>query len=218
MTSLPQAILFDWDNTLVTSKGLIEECLNATFLKFNKEQKSQEELEKTAFYSSKDLFSKWFNDCEKEALQHYYELIQSKHLTYVTLKSGSYELLSWIRDKNIPCALISNKRPDLLKKEVELLKVDHFFQITLGSGDAQKDKPEPDPLLKALEYLNIRPSKSVWMIGDTPADWLAATTANCHPINVSPHDHMDFKHIQKFSSCKEILTTLCLMYSSTVEF
>ena len=205
-----EAILFDWDNTLVSSQGLIEKALNLTFKSFDKPIMTAQEIQKTSYLSTKDSFALWFLDKKEEAVNFFYEQITSQHLDYIRLELGAFELLQSLYKHNIACALISNKRPDLLKKEVDFLQLSPFFKVVLGSGEAQKDKPEPDPLLKALRLMGQEPSSKILMVGDTPADWIAAKKAGCSAVSVSKYDFEEHRELLKFSSCNDLLTFFAL--------
>ena len=86
---------------------------------------------------------------------------------------GTIELLSWLRRRDIRCALITNNS----RRSVEAVLAKHplFFDLVLTRDDGAA-KPEPDLFLKALEQLHIQPSHAV-VVGDTHLDALAAHRA-----------------------------------------
>ncbi|MCK5247944.1 HAD-IA family hydrolase, partial [Candidatus Bipolaricaulota bacterium] len=100
---------------------------------------------------------------------------------------GTIELLSWLRRRDIRCALITNNS----RRSVEAVLAKHplFFDLVLTRDDGAA-KPEPDLFLKALEQLHIQPSHAV-VVGDTHLDALAAHRAGIQEIHlVSLRDWM----------------------------
>jgi len=77
-----------------------------------------------------------------------------------------------------------------------------LIDIIIGREDTPKTKPHPDPIIKALEKLGIKPSEAIY-VGDHPYDQAAATAANTTFIaignkiksNKTPH----IKHINEIT-------------------
>ncbi len=58
-----------------------------------------------------------------------------------------------------------------------------FFDIVVGSDDTDRHKPDPEPVLKALELLGARPEEAAY-IGDSPFDVAAARAAGVFSVAV----------------------------------
>ena len=54
----------------------------------------------------------------------------------------------------------------------------------IGSDDTERHKPAPDPILKALELLDARPSDAAY-VGDSPFDVRAAKAAGVYAVAVA---------------------------------
>lgn len=52
-----------------------------------------------------------------------------------------------------------------------------YFGAVVDYGATSRHKPQPDPILRALELLGVEPSAAVWYVGDDEADYRAATAA-----------------------------------------
>jgi phosphoglycolate phosphatase len=182
MLSKPQAILFDWDNTLVDTWGPIHSAMNKTLEHYNFPLWELEAFKIYSHQSSKSLFLKIFKNQWQEARTFFYEKMSEGHLEQLIILPYAFELLRFLKEKQIPLGVISNKHRDFLKKEIDHLGWQDFFQTVVGSGDTMQDKPHPEPLLLALEKMGLSPSRDHWYVGDTITDWQAAYASGCQPI------------------------------------
>lgn len=96
------------------------------------------------------------------------------------LIAGTRELLGWLRDKGIRCALVTNNS----QRSVDVIIATHplVFDVIVTRDDAAA-KPSPDLFLLALERLDCRPSEAV-AVGDTHLDALAAHRAGIREIHL----------------------------------
>lgn len=188
--SLPQAILFDWDNTLADTADLIYESMNHVLVSFGHLPWTRAEAKRRIQCSAREGLPALFGNRWEEALARYRAYYYSQHLQTLKPLKGAGSLLNTLRDHKIPTAVISNKNGITLRKEVDFLNWTPYFITVLGSGDAEKDKPSPDMALMALDKMNIPPSQKVWLVGDAPVDWACADASGCCAIPFGDfHDH-----------------------------
>lgn len=178
----PKAILFDWDNTLIDSWEIIHHALNETFLKFGMDPWSLEEVRQKAHLSTREAFPILFEDQWQEAVKYFYTVVEAIHINHLNVLEGAKDLLDHLKTTGIPLGIVSNKKGDILRREVSHLGWDSFFGPIIGAGDAEKDKPHPAPILKALDFMALPVSEEIWVVGDSPADWEAAIASGCRPI------------------------------------
>ena len=57
------------------------------------------------------------------------------------------------------------------------------FDVVVGHEDTERHKPDPDPVLHALERLDAAPAESAY-VGDSPFDILAAKAAGAFAVGV----------------------------------
>ena len=62
--------------------------------------------------------------------------------------------------------------------------LEEWFDVVVGSEDTERHKPDPDPLLHALERLGAVPSEATY-VGDSPFDVRAAKAAGVHAVAVT---------------------------------
>lgn len=96
---------------------------------------------------------------------------------------GIYSALTLLKRNNIPMALVSNGLGKGYGADiVEKFGLDDYFPVTVFREDIKKSKPNPEPLLLALQRLEIEPTKDdvIWYIGDRHKDVTAAANAQKH--------------------------------------
>lgn len=103
---------------------------------------------------------------------------------------GIYSVLSLLKKKKIPLALVSNGLGKGYGKDVvSKFGLDEFFPVTIFREDIRKSKPNPEPLLLALKRMKIEPKENdtIWYIGDRHKDVTAAQAAQeALPCKVIP--------------------------------
>ena len=82
-----------------------------------------------------------------------------------------------------------------------------FFKEIVGNKEAPIPKPNPQPILKALEMLNYQgDKKDVCYVGDSLNDCLAATNAGITPILLDrDNEYPDTKYL-RIRSLNELLS------------
>lgn len=77
------------------------------------------------------------------------------------VKPGVREILDFLKKKNIPTAIASSTKKDIVKKELSIAGFLDYFSEIIGGDMVKKSKPEPDIFLKAMEKLGKRPEECV---------------------------------------------------------
>ena len=88
-----------------------------------------------------------------------------------------------------PQGVVSNKAGRFLRAEVAHLGWAAHFGAVVGAGDASADKPDPAPILLALDRLGRAADRSVWYLGDTALDMAAARAAGVTAVLVGDASH-----------------------------
>lgn len=180
----PQAVLFDWDNTLVDTWPTIVECYRDTFTALGETPWTAEQVRARAHGSLRDVFPALFGERAPDAERIFYETFYRIHLDRLTPLPGATDLLAHCRARGCYVAVVSNKVGENLRTELGHLGWQHWIARAVGAKDCARDKPAPDPIFKALEGTGIAPDETVWMVGDTPADLKCAHAAGCLPVLV----------------------------------
>ena len=81
-----------------------------------------------------------------------------------------------------------------------------FFNVLVGNREAPNPKPNPEPILKALEMINYQGNKKeVCYVGDSLNDCLSAVKAGIVPILLDRSDEYADSSYQRIKSLKELL-------------
>ncbi|MDP2193202.1 MAG: HAD-IA family hydrolase [Alphaproteobacteria bacterium] len=209
-TKHPKAFIFDWDNTLVDSWYMIYDIINHVMYKYKGERWTMEQIQENTHLSAKDNFPKIFGDQAEEALsdlKSYANEIHANSIKNLKLLPGAMDLLMYLKENAIPCAILSNKYAHRLRIEVEYLGLTSYFTGVFGSTDFAFDKPHPHPAEQVL-LSNHTDAKETWFVGDTPVDWECARNVGCQPVAVGQMAHLDTEPKMVFSGLSDMLDYL----------
>ncbi|ACT69849.1 HAD-superfamily hydrolase, subfamily IA, variant 1 [Neorickettsia risticii str. Illinois] len=175
----PEAILFDWDDTIVDTRVMILNAVNKTLSHFGKpvldrDMNAPERM---------DFFKQTFGEEWIFAYSLFTDHLRSENPEPLRIFPGFTSFLDLITEKRIFTGIVSNKYNELLKKEVDSLGLTDRFDVIVGSGDTDQDKPSAKPLLYALSIGNITPSReTVLFIGNSATDMECARNATVRGI------------------------------------
>ena len=179
----PDAILFDWDGTLIDSLPALHSYYNHVLSAYNLPLLTLDEAKKRIRKSARDVFPEIFGDKAEEALDLYFAHARKTHLDHVREIDGADTFLRRLQTYVRPLAVVSNKRNEFLQREVTLMGWNGLVHPVVGAGVAARDKPAPDALMLAMNRMNVNPdTHHVWYVGDTETDMQAAYAAGCQPI------------------------------------
>lgn len=180
----PQAIVFDWDNTLIDSWAAIQDAQNYTLSYFGMKPWSLDEIRTRVRGSMRDTFPAMFGKRWREAGEVFYARFTEHHLDTLRPLPGAEEMLAALHGSGICLAVVSNKKGDYLRAEAARLGWGRFFNRIVGAFDAANDKPATDPVDLALAGSGIACGPRVWFVGDTDIDLECACNAGCLPVLV----------------------------------
>ncbi len=184
----PDAILFDWDNTLVDGWAAIQAGLNAAFRAFSLPEWSHEQVLANVRRSLRESFPELFGAEWERAREIFYAAVRATHLQVLKPMPGAFAAVRAAASLG-PAAVVSNKQGPLLRAEAAHLGWAPHFAALVGAGDAEADKPDPAAILLALRPIGIAPTRAVWYVGDTALDMQAARRAGCLAVLVGDAAH-----------------------------
>jgi len=211
----PEAIIFDWDNTLVDTNPHIEYARNTTFNKFKTTESVAHEIMSST--PSKQAFFAQFGDKKEESLLFFYEAYKASTINGVEPITEALALILAIKEAGIPMVVVSNKLNTLLNREISFLGWNDHFEAIVGAKDTPYDKPFPHPVNLALSKINIEASNKVWFIGDSTIDIQCALNTNCFPIlfgdksefDAAQFTKHDIMHFDEHSGLKDFFAKVC---------
>ena len=96
---------------------------------------------------------------------------------------GMVEVLAQLKREGRRLGVVSAKQRPTVQHAFESAGIGAFFDVVVGSDDTDRHKPDPEPVLKALELLEARPEEGAY-IGDSPFDVAAARAAGVFSVAV----------------------------------
>ena len=121
---------------------------------------------------------------------------------------GMVGVLERLRAEGRRLGIVTAKRRETIELAFARLPLREHFEVVVTSDDTERHKPDPEPILFALERLGARPDEAAY-VGDSPFDVAAARGAGVRAIAVTwggMHDVDDADEI--VSTPEELLAAL----------
>ena len=184
----PDAIIFDWDNTLIDSWQTIHAALVVTFTEMGRQPWTFEETKDRVRQSLRDSFPGLFGDRWEEAATIFYDAFERLHIENLRPMPNAKAMLENL-SKSIPTmGVVSNKTGKYLRKEVTHLGWDRFFVDVIGAGDASRDKPDSAPMNLFRENNAMKENSLIWYVGDADIDIKTANNSGCLSVLLHTND------------------------------
>ena len=95
------------------------------------------------------------------------------------------EVLKELHNRGKKLGIVTSNNKKHVGDVLDFLGIDrNYFQIIVGNQETKKHKPNPDPILKAMELLGIDDKSKVTYVGDGLDDMRSAKNAEVTPILV----------------------------------
>lgn len=162
-------LLFDLDGTLIDTNELIIQSFLHTLGIYYPDQYKREDVLPFMGPTLVETFDSMDKEKTDEMVRVYREYNISKHDSLVTEFEGVHETISILKEKGFKLGIVTTKRLEVVEKGLKLTKLDPFFEVIVAIDHVSKAKPDPEPVLKALEQLGSKPEEAI-MIGDNYHD------------------------------------------------
>lgn len=162
-------LLFDLDGTLINTNDLIISSFMHTLEHYYPGQYKKEDVLQFMGPPLMDSFNKLDREKAEEMAQFYRDYNHSKHDELVTEFEGVYDTIKTLHEQGYKLAIVTTKKRYTVEMGLKLTKLDPFFDVVVTLDDVTHAKPDPEPLLKALEQLGSKPENAI-MVGDNNHD------------------------------------------------
>ncbi|MGM0843848.1 MAG: pyrophosphatase PpaX [Bacillota bacterium] len=169
-------VLFDLDGTLINTNELIISSFLHTMNTYFPNQYKREDVLQFMGPPLEESFLKVNPDAAADMVKTYRTYNLEKHDSLVTEFEGVFETVQTLSQNGYKLAIVSTKVRDVVIKGLKLTNLDRFFDVIVTLDEVEKAKPDPEPVLKALEALDSTPEESI-MVGDNHHDVLAGKNA-----------------------------------------
>lgn len=176
MNSTPKYLLFDLDGTLVDSVADLTLSLNLLGEELGQLPLTPGQVRTIVGDGATKLIKRAFGE-ENYQRDHLFRFldIYGEHLFDNTVPyPGIQELLSQHSAEHM--AVVTNKPHRLTVELLDGLNMTTHFKVVIGGDSYPQKKPDPLPVVKALELLGAEPQQAV-MVGDHHTDLYSAQAA-----------------------------------------
>ena len=94
------------------------------------------------------------------------------------------DVLVQLKDEGRRLGIVSAKRRTTVELAFARVPLGHLFDVVVGGDETERQKPNPEPLLLALERLGADAADAAY-VGDSPYDMQAARAAGVYAVGVT---------------------------------
>jgi pyrophosphatase PpaX len=94
------------------------------------------------------------------------------------------DVLATLKNEGRRLGIVTAKRRLTVDLAFARLPIEHFFDVVVGGDETERHKPDPAPLVLALERLGAVAEDAAY-VGDSPFDMQAANAAGLYAVGVS---------------------------------
>jgi|GEM_PF-53176 len=91
------------------------------------------------------------------------------------------ETLSKLAERGYRLGVVTSKRRLTAIRSLDAFSLREFFDVAIFADDCQRHKPHPEPVLRALDYLQCAPAQAAY-VGDTSHDVAAGRAAGVRTV------------------------------------
>jgi pyrophosphatase PpaX len=184
---MTEAVLFDWDGTLLDSREALVSAWHAASAEALGRRFPATPEEEQAIFTQPGsrAFPHAAGDPERaELLAAAFQRAYESSGRLVRAFPGVVKMLTRLRDAGPRVAVVTSKSRTRYEVDAERIGVLELVDAAVCQEDCPVHKPDPTPVLLALERLGAEPAKAV-MVGDTPVDLGAGAAAGTAVVGVS---------------------------------
>jgi HAD superfamily hydrolase (TIGR01509 family) len=175
------AVLFDWDGTLVNSADVSYRCFESVFsgygIPFDRATYAatySPDWRRT--YTSVGLPRERWDEADARWVESYCR-------ETIPLLEGAGESIERLAAASLAVGLVTSGDRVRVARELAAHGLDRVFRVVVCGPDTVNKKPHPEALLLALGRLGVPPQRSVY-VGDSPEDVLMAKNAGAWSIGI----------------------------------
>ncbi len=181
------AVIFDLDGTLVDSLADIGGAMNHALAERNLPVHPLESYRQFVGEGLEQLGLRVLPESHEGLLPGLLTDYRERYLTHFADQTVPYpgviELLSELVRRQVPLAVLSNKRDDFTRAVVEALLPLTSFREVRGEREGVPRKPDPQAALEIAASLKVAPHRCAF-VGDTGVDMRTATAAGMVGVGV----------------------------------
>ena len=192
--------LFDFDGTLVNSRDSLLEVFKRAYRSVGIEVGDEHILRLMRVQLQQGYRELGAPEDEESVKTFAREIIRLLDVPEITELVKNYDdvkqALFVLKSMGKTLGIVTSNNQKHVRDVLRHLDIDeNLFSVIVGNQETKLHKPNPDPILKALELLNIS-NEGVCYVGDGLDDMSCAVNANVYPILLDRLDEYgDSNHI-----------------------
>jgi phosphoglycolate phosphatase len=191
--AVPQLLAFDLDGTLIDSAPDLARSVDDMLIALQLPPRGVASVQKYLGNGVERLVKRALTgdmqaeppaELYRQALPRFLQLYAEYNGRYTQVYPGVLEALPRLRAAGIRLCGITNKKRCFTEPVLTSLGLDGFFELWVCGDDLARKKPDPLPLLYAMQQLGATP-QTTWMVGDSATDVQTARAAKVKIMAVS---------------------------------
>ena len=192
-----KAILFDLDGTLIDTTELILYCFNHAWETICGQTHPPEVFVATMGIPLKDAMHRLLGATEGMHLEQIGALrtagfVESLVREYRACNAANHDRLAHpfpgielvvdkLRNRGYAVGVVTSKSREFAQRGLRLCALWEFIDVFISMDDTSRHKPHPEPLLVALERLQLAPQQAIY-VGDSRHDMQAGRSAGMRTV------------------------------------
>lgn len=179
-----QAVLFDMDGTIIDTTEFIYQAFEYTLKTHGHSAVSREDLAKLMGLPLTDTYQRITLLKEVQHLFTTHDQFQRRNLQLAAPFPHAIATIKTLRKHGIKTAVVTTRGKASTMLTLEKQQMVWLFDAIITFEDVSAPKPDPEPVLKALQLLEVNPAQAM-MVGDTDLDILAGHNAGVKTVGVT---------------------------------
>ncbi|MSR36603.1 MAG: HAD family hydrolase [Gemmatimonadetes bacterium] len=174
-----RAVLFDLDGTLADTVPLILRCYRHTMLQHRGRELPDELWVRTIGRPLRSAFGDFAVDADEveRMVATYVDFQRGVHDEMVCSFPEARSTMARLRVRGVRVGVVTSKGREMTLRTLGCCAIDAELDVLITADDVVKGKPDPEPVLKAMEGLGIERAEEVLFVGDSPHDLIAGRAA-----------------------------------------
>jgi pyrophosphatase PpaX len=201
-------VIWDLDGTILDTTDVIFASYKYAFKKVLDKEVSDENVLAQFGKTLYDAMGEMCPERANELVDAYRDHNHAHHDEMITPFPGVADALANTHRRGFYQAIATSKTEWLSRHGLKLFDLEKYFNEVVGYESSKKHKPNPEPILTALEKLKAEPNEAIY-IGDSVADAECADNAGVHFVAAlwgpNPEEMKKAKAIAKIKDPRDIL-------------
>lgn len=185
---MTRLVILDFDGTIADTQPLIISSLQRTISALHLPSRTDDECKTIIGLPLEECFSTLLGvdtAMAKRCAEVYRRVFdEDNHPGVVTLFPNVLDTLKKLHDRGLMLAICSSRGRPTLEGFVQSFGLENYFSMIVSANDVQRHKPNPEPVLRILQQLNI-PADEALVVGDASFDILMGRNAGCRTCGVT---------------------------------